>query len=155
MHLAAPLRRARERGDTIVEVLISVAVVSLILGGAYVVSNNSLQSTRAAQERSNALKLAESQIEQVKGLVANNPNALFSAAAPANFCIDNTGAVIDTTGSNKAKCSMDTTGTPTTRQPVFTIAITRSGQVFTLNETWIDVSGRNNDQLQLIYRVYQ
>ena len=78
MHVSiGQLAARRQRGDTLVEVLIAIAVVSLILGGAYVTTNRSLYATRAAQERGNALKLAESQIEQLKGIVASNPTAVF------------------------------------------------------------------------------
>ena len=50
------LRALSERGDTLVEVLIAIAVVSLILGGAFVTTNKNLQATREAQERGNAQK---------------------------------------------------------------------------------------------------
>ena len=61
-------KRLTERGDTIVEVLIAISVMSLLIGGAFVLTNRSLQGTRAAQERLNALKLVESQLEQLKKL---------------------------------------------------------------------------------------
>ncbi|HLZ15352.1 MAG TPA: hypothetical protein VKQ34_05200 [Candidatus Saccharimonadales bacterium] len=158
MHVKRTWRQARERGDTIVEVLISVAVVSLILGGAYVVSNTSLQQTEAAQERGNALKLGESQIEQLKGVIATNPQAVFGPGAPASFCIASTTTVVDTTGPSSNLCSVDVSGIPTppaNRKPIFTLAIRRTGQLFALKETWTDVDGRTTDNLQLTYRAYQ
>jgi prepilin-type N-terminal cleavage/methylation domain-containing protein len=142
----------RQRGDTLVEVLIAIAVISLILAGAYVTTNRSLYATRSAQERSNALKLAESQIEQLKGLAGSNPTALFGGAVPNPFCISNTGTVVP--AANPA-CSVGTTGVPTTVEPIFRLSIARSGNTFTLTETWIDVGGKQTDSLQLKYRVYQ
>ena len=50
------LMRSRQRGDTIVEVLIAIAVIGAVLGGAYVVVNNSANNNQAAQERSQERK---------------------------------------------------------------------------------------------------
>jgi prepilin-type N-terminal cleavage/methylation domain-containing protein len=142
---------ASQRGDTIVEVLIAMAVITMVLAGAYVVTNRSLSATRSAQERTIALKLAESQLEQVKALAAASPDNIFGAAAPSPFCISNVGAVVDATN---AACAVDTVGAPTTKQPLFRISVARSGNDFVLTETWADVNGRNSDTLQLRYRVY-
>lgn len=143
----------RERGDTIIEVLIVIAIITLVLGGAYTTTNRSLQATRAAQERGNALKLAETQIEQIKGLAGTNPTALFGGTAPSPFCISKaTGLPV--TASNAA-CTVGLSGDPTTTAPAFTISVTRTGNYFELTETWTDVSGRTTDSLQLRYRVYE
>lgn len=150
--------RQQERGDTIVEVLIAVAVVSLILGGAYVTTNRNLLAVRSAQERVNALKLAESQIEQIKGLAAIDPDKLFATAgpnaAPNPFCIAKaTGLPV---AADKPACSVDLAGDPALSgvEPRFNISITRTGNDFLLTERWADVSGRVTDELQLRYRVY-
>ncbi len=60
-------------GDTIVEVLIAIAVVSLVLGGAFTSTRKSANATRTAQEQGEALKLAESQVEQIKIALDNDP----------------------------------------------------------------------------------
>ena len=154
MHL--PLIRRLQtsaRGDTIIEVLISIAVVSLVLSGAYVTTNRSLQATRAAQERSIALKLGESQLERIKGLMAT-PSGLAAIQGMATpFCI------VSTTGLPAAVsgtvCDFDSSGASSnTTEPIFHISIVRSSNDFTLTATWTNVGGRNNDSLQLRYRVY-
>lgn len=145
----------RERGDTIVEVLIAISVVSLILGGAYVTTNRSLIATRAAEERGNALKLAESQLEQLKGLAKSDPNSIFGAATPMPFCVSSvTGAPIS---SSNAACKVNAGGSPTTTQPVYSMSIARAsdGNTFTVTNQWTDASGRITDSLRLIYRVYE
>lgn len=164
MYLSVGRReRSRERGDTLVEVLIAIAVVSLILGGAYTTTNRSLQATRASEERSVALKLAESQIEQIKGLVSSTPSVIFSAASP--FCISaSTGLPVTTAGLNtttgqptgtfNAACAVDATGAPTTNEPVYRLSVARNTNDFILTETWTDVGGRNTDSMQLRYRLY-
>lgn len=60
------LKLRNRRGDTIVEVLIATAIVSLTLTGAYASANRSANATRTAQERGEALKWAETQVEQIK-----------------------------------------------------------------------------------------
>ncbi len=59
-------RNRSQSGDTIVEVLIAVAVVSVVLVGAFTIANKSSMQIRAAQERSEAQKLASSAIESLK-----------------------------------------------------------------------------------------
>lgn len=146
-----------QRGDTIVEVLISLAVISVILGGAYVTTNKSLLATRSAQERSSALKLAESQLEKLKGVIATDPNAVFGAAAPAPFCVHNnvvTGT-LHIVAATDANCTVDAAGTATTVEPSYRLSVTRSGNDFTVRNSWTNVSGESTDQLQLRYRVYR
>ena len=145
----------RQRGDTIVEVLISITVISLVLGGAYVTTNKSLQGTRSAQERGNALKLAESQVEQIKGVLATNPSAIFGGATPSPFCVYTSGATLTVVAASNANCTVNTAGAATTNEPKFSLAVTRSGNDFTIKNSWVDISGNVTDQLQLAYRAYQ
>jgi type II secretory pathway pseudopilin PulG len=148
-----------ERGDTIVEVLIAIVIVASVIGGAYVVSNKSLQATRSAQERQNALKLSESQVEQLKSLIATAPASIFGVTAPTKFCLssDATGVhVWDTTiAAQKVKCTVDASGAPSTAQPVYTFVVQRTANDFKLTESWDDVSGDFTDSMQINYRAYQ
>lgn len=149
-----------ERGDTIVEVLISIAVISLILGGAYVTTNKSLLATRGAQERSNATKLAEAQVEQLKAVIATSPDSVFGGGAANPFCIYQNPAsgalqVLPTTSPN---CRVTVAGVPTTGEPGFNLSIshpTVTSSDFTIRATWANVGGKVTDQLQIKYRVYR
>lgn len=60
--------KSNQLGDTIVEVMIAVAVIGLTLASSYAIVVSSLKSARQAQERGEALKLAEGQVEQLKAL---------------------------------------------------------------------------------------
>ena len=150
------LRVKNQRGDTIVEVLISIAVISLILGGAYVSTNSSLQGTRAAQERSDALKVTESQLEAVKSMALSNPNALFGAptANGTTFCVSNNAIV----SATNAGCKVNAAGTATTAQPAYNIAVTRTTNTttttFVIKTTW-DTQKKGKDTVQMTYRVYE
>ncbi|HEV7454322.1 MAG TPA: prepilin-type N-terminal cleavage/methylation domain-containing protein [Candidatus Saccharimonadales bacterium] len=144
-----------QRGDTIVEVLISITVISLILGGAYVTTNKSLLATRTAQERSNALKLAESQVEQLKGAIANSATAatIFSSTTP--FCIYATGGTLTVATPASGNCTLNTAGITTAAEPKFNLSISRTGNDFTVSNTWNNLSGTTVEQLQIDYRVYK
>lgn len=149
------LKNIRQRGDTIVEVLIAIAVVSMILGGAYVTTNRSLLATRAAEERGNALKLAESQVEQIKGLAKTDPDRVFGATTPLPFCISLSSGL--PVAASSAACRVNAAGSPTTNQPVYNLSITRAsdGNTFTVTNRWASARGDTNDQVRLIYRVYE
>ncbi len=155
IHLFRP-RSQHQRGDTLVEVLISMTVISLVLGGAYTTTSRSLSATRAAQERGNALKLAESQVEQIKNIVATSPDDIFGAGVSTKFCVDGTGTVYDASiAPLNTHCIVDVQGNPTTIQPSFTLVTTRTGNDFLVDESWYDVGGTTTDNLKLAYRVYQ
>lgn len=67
-----------QRGDTIIEVLIAVAVVSSVLAITYSIMNLNLQLMRNNQERTEASKIAQGQLEQLK-------NAWENTSDPSNF----------------------------------------------------------------------
>lgn len=151
------IRKDKQRGDTIVEVLIAMAVISLVLAGAYATTNRSLLATRSAQERSNALKLVESQLEQIKGMASSNPDAIFGTV-PGTFCVTQDQAVV--ASSNEA-CAVDAAGAPNTTEPIYNLSIERDGPdgedgyTFTVTNSWEDPSGSQDNQVRTIYRVYR
>lgn len=75
------LKRLNQSGDTIIEVLICMAIVSFSLGISYGIARRSLSQVRVAQERTEALKIAEQQIERIKQYIqlhpAGSPNDAF------------------------------------------------------------------------------
>jgi Tfp pilus assembly protein PilV len=149
------LRLKNQRGDTIVEVLISIAIVSMVLGGAYVTTNRSLIGTRVAQERSDGLKVTESQLEAVKSMAVSNPTVLYGTATAngAKFCMSNATVV----SSTNAACKVNAAGTATTVAPAYNITITRatdaSTTTFTIKTVWDNLRGAT-DNVQMSYRVY-
>lgn len=77
-----------QAGDTIVEVLIALAILSAILGGAYASAAGSLKVTRAAQERTESLKVAEQAVETLK-IFYEQVGTSFPFPA-GSFCLDDT-----------------------------------------------------------------
>ena len=144
--------RLHQRGDTIVEVLISIAVISLVLGGAYVTTQRSLLASRDAQERGNALKLTEGQLEQLKNIASSsNASTLFGSGTTGTFCVVG-GSIVS---ASNAGCAVDSAGQPTGKEPVYHLSATRSGNTFTVVNTWASLINSTNDNVQLAYRLYQ
>ncbi len=62
-------KNRRQRGDTIIEVMLAMVVVGMVLGVSYGIANRSVIVGRDAQERTEALKHAETQLELIKAYV--------------------------------------------------------------------------------------
>jgi type II secretory pathway pseudopilin PulG len=75
-------RMVSQAGETIIEVLICIGIVGLALSISYGITNRSTLRIRAAQERSEALKYAEQQIERLKVI---GPNYLDIAGTGYEF----------------------------------------------------------------------
>ena len=140
-----------ERGDTVVEVLICIAVIGLLLGGAFVLTNRSLQGTRAAQERLNGIKIVEGQLEQIKNFSSTDAATLFSA--PASFCINSSQQIKP---AADVSCTVGPDGNPSpAKEPKFTITVSRSVNTFTVKTVWNRVTGNGQDNVEMKYNVFQ
>lgn len=70
------IRKLTNKGDTIVEVMIALTVLMLIIGGGYSIATRSLNGVQVAQERSEATKIAEGQLEAIRWKVQTTPNLI-------------------------------------------------------------------------------
>jgi type II secretory pathway pseudopilin PulG len=82
-------QQLRESGDTIVEVLIAIAVVSSVLAGAFTVSQKSTLAVRDSQERAESTQLLQGQIELVRALALQVSDVTVSPFSPVDkyFCL--------------------------------------------------------------------
>jgi prepilin-type N-terminal cleavage/methylation domain-containing protein len=149
------MSKLHQRGDTIVEVLIAITIISLILGGAYVTSNDSLDATQDSQEHANALQLAQAQVELLRTM-ATTGSPVFTTATP--FCITNNGTVKTTV----AACTVDSAGgvSAVPSENIYLVQIVnRTGSLtgpytFTAQTSWPGLQNKT-DHVQLIYRIYE
>ena len=116
--------RSKNRGDTIVEVLIAVAVVSLVLASAYAVVNRSTLAIQSTQEQSYAQKLVERQVELLR--------SASTAPTPLGGCYDTSANYQTTPGS----CTITNGGA------TYTLAITESASVYMVRATWDEPGGQ-------------
>ncbi len=105
--------KTNQLGDTIIEVMLAIAVIGMVLGASYATANRALRTGRSAQEQTEALKLAESQVEKLKYMsaqfVAGTPVAgtIFDTAASSTaFCIDDSFVkILASSGTFAASCN--------------------------------------------------
>lgn len=151
------LRRLNSKGDTIVEVLLAITVVSAVLAGAYVSTSRSLKANRAAQERAEATEFVQQQAERLKYVSSTSNAASVFASGP--FCIKD-----DLTVQNVTNISNDSNCTFGAR---YVISITYAGgsSPHLIRALWENATGSSTvsiggtsypgyDIINLYYRVY-
>jgi type II secretory pathway pseudopilin PulG len=144
------LRRLSMRGDTIVEVMIVLAVLGLAIGISYATANRSLLNARQAQENSQATELVRSQLEQLRSMSANT-NATDTAHyiyVSQPFCIAANGQV---TLLPSASCNL---GEASRYKVSINWGGAASNDAFTVTATWDDVLGQGSDTVTLVYGVH-
>ncbi|MBA3758299.1 hypothetical protein H0X10_01565 [Candidatus Saccharibacteria bacterium] len=146
------------RGDTIVEVLIALGVLTTVLVGAYVTADRSQNASQASQERGEAIKTAESQIERLKAILISPTAPTVPSSTP--FCIDDSTNVVALIGSPQPNpfgqsLSGDTLPypNPCIKEDRYNVAIFRSGDTYNFLVRWERIGG-NRDQINMYYKVY-
>lgn len=155
------IRGMGQRGDTLVEVLICILIVSMILTGAYVTTNRSNLRVIDSQERSVALKLAQGQLEQIRQSAVSPAPNVFNRTNGDPFCMVNVAVVDD----GNAQCKQDSSGAPTTGEPSYQIAATKQAcgivglpgtcRLFTIRVEWDSIATKTRAYEQLSYRLYE
>ncbi|HTE22446.1 MAG TPA: hypothetical protein VK674_05400 [Candidatus Limnocylindria bacterium] len=129
-------------GDTIVEVLLAIAIVSSVLSGAFVSAGRSLRGAQVSQERGEALKLVEGQLELLKAALKDDSLAddVFAQGA-ADFCLS------DTLAPTAGTCTLGFGGR-------YTMALRRTGDNFAASARWVKASGGVQEEVTIVYRAY-
>jgi type II secretory pathway pseudopilin PulG len=150
------LSTLRERGDTIVEVLIAIAVASAVMGSAFVLVNRTSRNVRQSQEHAEALKLVEGQLELLKERIKSGDS---NPAGGADFCFDAASAtpLTPVTPASDARCqvapgpgSLYQYALKLHRHPA---PDPRGGLQYVISADWDSVvSGR--DHVDVVYKVY-
>lgn len=146
-----------ETGDTIVEVLIAATVIGLSIGLAYGVANRSLKTARQSQERTEAVKLAEGQAEQLKALSykddAHNQGIF---ALNQTYCLKN-GVIKKSTGLIVGSLDTDDLTKYNTNcvEGLYHIAVVPdSNNNFAIYVRWFGIGQLKKEELKITYRLY-
>lgn len=121
------------RGDTIVEVLIAITVMSSILGGAFVSARRSTNATRASQERVEALTIAQGQLERARA----------SVSIPKCYKTDGSAE-----NSDLSACQVNGLYSPEITSTTVVAGFTD----ITVNVGWEGVGGMEYQNLKIVYR---
>jgi len=130
-----------QQGDTIVEVLIAIAVVSLVLTAAYAITNKNTIAIQTNQERVQAQHLVESQIEALrsnKGITITNSSI--------DNCFDGLNQ------ASGASCTVQATGSGADYELNI---VGPTGGVYTVSAKWTSIGGHtdNDSNVTMYYRV--
>jgi prepilin-type N-terminal cleavage/methylation domain-containing protein len=131
-------KKLSQKGDTLVEVLISMAILSLVLVGAYVTSNRNRVSIEANQERQEAQRLTEAQIEMLR---AHNGIGTSGHCFDPNSAEQSGTNCVQTVSSSGAQYTMQILG-PT-------------NGTYTVSATWTSLASKtaNDSNVTLYYRL--
>lgn len=148
------------RGDTIVEVLICIAIISLVLVVSYGTANRNYRMMLDAQEHSVAEKLMERQAELLKAYNSlsdgpvNGHDALFNHGL-TNFCMVQGGSGPTTAtnnghndGTNRCVLTADSVMAAASEVPAYDVVVTVNGaagigggKVFQVAVSWDSIMG--------------
>ena len=129
------LTNYNQAGDTIVEVMVSVVVAGMALGAAYAISGASLRRGIEAQERTQATRLVQSQIEYLKS--ANITTQLPSDGIESCY---------------QAAQSPPVGGRCLVIDGKFDIWLVRNGNTYTIRAEWDSLNGGSRNLVRMDYR---
>lgn len=152
------IKKLTRAGDTIVEVLIAMAILSLILGAAYATTRRSQQANQASRERSDALRLVEGQIERLKTLLSSDttipPSEAFCIGDEANPALP--ALRVETLGViDPLTAPIQFAGDCGNVENLFSVAIQRTAaaDTYVVVARWNRIGG-GDEQITIYYRAY-
>jgi type II secretory pathway pseudopilin PulG len=135
----------QQAGDSIVEVLIAIAIVSLVLAGAYISSNKNVAETQDTQEHSQALEIVQGQAE-----LLHEQGSIDTAH---NICFDpSTGNPVPSPPPTPNPCVFAPNGPNT--QPRYSLTITGGvgATAYGISAVWPSITGSGNNNVTIYYR---
>jgi type II secretory pathway pseudopilin PulG len=161
-------QKLNNTGDTIVEVLIVLAVLGLALSISYATANRGLQQSRNAQEHSEALGIINSQIELLRSaFVKQSGSAVETQGSSGPFCLSPpAGSVIITPLANSGpdkfneNLATDKLGNTTTypgpciQNTLYSSSIVGRGNgVYDFRVRWEGLGKLGRQQEELTYKI--
>ncbi len=148
--------RKKQKGDTIIEVLISLAILTAVLGGAYYTANLSFRNDQSSQEHTQALTIAQTQIEDLRIYGSGFPGADQCLTINSNKIAASTACKVPSNNSAQyvSRC-------PSGAPFCYTVDLSKVNSVtlhgvtlntFQVNVNWPALGGGQND-VTLYYRV--
>ncbi len=150
--------KLNNKGDTIMEVLIAVAVLSLILVTSFALANRSSQATRQAAERGEANKYVSAETEKLKyylgttGITLPEDDKFYcldsNPSGGYSLRVNNDVNDIDSTFRlAEAACKVGTDSR-------YTVVFKRTGNTYNIYGRWDSVTGKTVDKINAVHRIY-
>jgi type II secretory pathway pseudopilin PulG len=156
-------KKLNSAGDTIVEVLIVLAVLGLALAIAAATANRGLNQSRNAEEHSQALGLIDTQVELLRNAVVNQID-VFSSSRP--FCIQDSLTTVPFAGlptnsdvpddANADNWGLHPYPDKCVKNTYYHISVkyNSSGDYFSFKVRWDGVGSLGRQQEVLVYRTH-
>lgn len=143
------------RGDTIVEVMLAMSVIGIVIGAAFGIANRSIAAGQDAQERTEALKIAETQLELFKSQYPLSVS-LRARTQAQPFCFDITQGVSTVVDDSDDAC---TDIGPNGNEGLYSVKIVPpeaigATQSYTIEVTWTRLSASTVETAQNTLRLY-
>jgi type II secretory pathway pseudopilin PulG len=148
------LRIKNQRGDTIVEVLVAIAVVSLVLASSYAITNRNVLTSQDTQEHSQALQIAQQQVELLRTFVQAHTTG-YTPILPKNCMLQGPSGPRANTLDPHDDCNFlpDGSDDGCTTQPCYPVNITKSADgIYEVSVTWDSLNG-NKASVSLDYGI--
>lgn len=150
------MNRLSSRGDTIVEVLIAILIVSVIMSGAFVSARKSQTAIRSSQERVEGLKVAEGQVERIRAAANTKTPDLFSPPV-TTFCLDSTNTrksvSLNALATDNFSIYQTCKSTPTGVDYYFVTERDTATNTFVVHTRWDGVNGTGKQEIKLAVRI--
>lgn len=161
-------KRLNSKGDTMVEILIVLAVLSLAFALASATANKGIVKARAAQEHTQALGILSSQIELIREAVAQQTNVFSLGSIP--FCISSSNAIVPFTASGytvpsnsesdnfasyPVSCTSSTNTSYYTSVTYVPNASDATQSYFQIRVRWDGAGGLGRQQENFAYRIHE
>lgn len=156
------VKKLNQFGDTIIEVMLVLAVLGLAMTISYATVNRALLQAREAQENSEASSLVQTQFEKLRTVFPNTDFIGGTPPVPEPFCIDDTNQVKD---ASDPFCSSFHPGyglsikiyyctSPAAASIGACIGHTQD-DTFYISATWDNVQGEGTDEVSSSYRLHK
>ncbi len=139
-----------QAGDTIIEVMLAMALVGMSLGVSYGIANRAISTGRSAQERSEALKLAESQLELIK-TVSKEELPTYKNASQ-NYCLIGNDSTITQNIDTSSLCLGENRDSLYDLRLIYVAVDGTNPEFFESLVTWISPSSGTDNTVKLRYR---
>jgi type II secretory pathway pseudopilin PulG len=164
------LHTLTQSGDTIVEVMLALIVVGLAIGLSYGVANRSLRANQQAQERTEATKQIEGQVERLKKRAVTDAagTGIFNTTS---FCLADQPAAGSTPAETNKIFTQPSPPASVTSDPLggdynskcissnglYRLSIQRDGtdvNQFKVTARWPSLGSSGKEEVDIKYRVY-
>lgn len=154
------VNRYFQRGDTIIEVLISVAIASSVLAITFSTMNRNIRTMRDNQEHTEASKIAQTQAEALMD-IWNRDSSLITDMSNDGFCITPAGSMpkIDNGASPTDNpeaddyAQYDAVGCQTDDE-IYNYGIKRNGSgAYVITVRWFKLGATTRNERVIVYKL--